>query len=227
MNCWIFKAKYRLKVNKYYVWWESFQRQSSAPDLLQTHSFGISPMRMKTTHHLKKKSLHQLKLISYFSLRGGRWNLDIKWNYSYECRKATPVQTKTICLYSPGTSRSSLIIPQLKLISDPRLSISPWQPRTMHCGLFKNPKHILWHLVQVTDGPVCQVEDSVGTRRRCRFDVEKQVKSGSQSLFQFLLRLISQLNSEIRKHDRTARFCNTPWLETARTWFVNLHKTLN
>lgn len=201
MKCRIFKAKHRLKVNKYYVWWKSFQR-SRPPTNPLIWDFS----RENENDPSLEKSLHQLKLISYFSRRGGRWNLGIKWSYSYECRKAAPVQTKTICLYSPGTLRSSLIIPQLKLISDPRLSLSPWQPGTMHCGLFKNPKHILWHLVQVTDGPVCQVEDSVRTRRRCRLDVEKRVKSGSKSLFQFLLRLISQLNGEIRKHNGRACF---------------------
>ena len=61
-----------------------------------------------------------------------------KWNCcSYQYTMAKLAQTKAICLYSPGKSESSLIIPWVELISGPCLSFSPWEPDTMHSRPFK------------------------------------------------------------------------------------------
>lgn len=95
---------------------------------------GLLPLEYENTLSLNK-SLPQLQFISLFFLSSaGRWEcLGMKWNYwSYQCKMAKLAQTKAICLYSPGKSESSLIIPWLELISGPCISFSPWESDTMY-----------------------------------------------------------------------------------------------
>lgn len=117
------------------VWWKTPQLSSGGSVPLNNTSIWASSVERERIPPLDGSSSINGILRGFFF----KWNSGIKHSYCSGGRKAALQQTKAICLYSAGKSQSSLIIPPLELISEPRLSLSPWQPGTMYRGLLRIP----------------------------------------------------------------------------------------